>query len=284
MAMYSIRSRAGVLRTAQLRPAVQVVPGHAHRSARRSTRRRSPRTASGCWSTRSRIEFFAAVVRQAKLRRYVSSDHFSVDGTLLEAWASHKSFKPKDGPPPAAAGGPQRRGPVARRRSAPTTPTPRRPTPRPGCIARATTPPATLCYSGHLLMENRNALIVDAELTTADGYAERATAVEMLARLPTTRPAAHRRRRQGLRHQRVRRRRPRARVHPARRPEHHPATLRDRRAHHPTRRARRSACGSANGSRNPSAGSRPSAAAASSATSADNATGPGSRSPPPSTT
>ena len=44
-------------------------------------------------------EFFAAVVRQAKLRRYTSSDHFSVDGTLLEAWASHKSFKPKDNPP-----------------------------------------------------------------------------------------------------------------------------------------------------------------------------------------
>ena len=42
-------------------------------------------------------EFFAAVVGQAKLRRYLSSDHFSVDGTLLEAWASHKSFKPKDG-------------------------------------------------------------------------------------------------------------------------------------------------------------------------------------------
>src|SRR5918995_5473168 len=44
-------------------------------------------------------EFFAAVVRQAKLRRYLSSDHFSVDGTLLEAWASHKSFKPKEQPP-----------------------------------------------------------------------------------------------------------------------------------------------------------------------------------------
>ena len=44
-------------------------------------------------------EFFAAVVRQAKLRRYISSDHFSVDGTLLEAWASHKSFKPKDSEP-----------------------------------------------------------------------------------------------------------------------------------------------------------------------------------------
>src|SRR5688572_3287013 len=52
--------------------------------------------------------FFAAVVRQAQLRRYVSSEHFSVDGTLLEAWASHKSFKPKDdsgeGGPPAPAG------------------------------------------------------------------------------------------------------------------------------------------------------------------------------------
>ena len=44
-------------------------------------------------------EFFAAVVRQAKRRRYMSSEHFSVDGTLLKAWASHKSFKPKDGPP-----------------------------------------------------------------------------------------------------------------------------------------------------------------------------------------
>ena len=44
--------------------------------------------------------FFAVVVGHAKLRRYVSSDHFSVDGTLLEAWASHKSFKPKDGPSP----------------------------------------------------------------------------------------------------------------------------------------------------------------------------------------
>src|SRR5436305_2013973 len=44
--------------------------------------------------------FFAAVVRQAQLRRYVSSEHFSVDGTLLNAWASHKSFRPKDGPFP----------------------------------------------------------------------------------------------------------------------------------------------------------------------------------------
>src|SRR3954464_11398293 len=49
-------------------------------------------------------EFFAAVVRQAKLRRYMSSDPFSVAGTLVEAWASHKSFKPKDQPPAPPTG------------------------------------------------------------------------------------------------------------------------------------------------------------------------------------
>jgi transposase len=56
--------------------------------------------------------FFAAVVGQAKLRRYVSSDHFSVDGTLLEAWASKKSFQPKPEGPDAA--GTQRRGRLPR--------------------------------------------------------------------------------------------------------------------------------------------------------------------------
>src|SRR5258708_14285607 len=50
-------------------------------------------------------QFFAAVVEQARLRRYVSDDHFTVDGTLLEAWASVKSFKPKDGGPPSSGGG-----------------------------------------------------------------------------------------------------------------------------------------------------------------------------------
>jgi transposase len=59
-------------------------------------------------------EFFAAVVRQAKLRRYISSEHFSVDGTLLEAWASHKSFKPKGGPVVTGCGT-ELRGAVARR-------------------------------------------------------------------------------------------------------------------------------------------------------------------------
>ena len=182
-------------------------------------------------------EFFAAVVRQAKLRRYLSSDHFSVDGTLLEAWASHKSFKPKDGPPTEPPAG--RNVEVqwhGERRSNETHASTTDPEAR--LARKSNTAPAKLCYAGHLLMEHRSALIVDAELTTADGYAERATAIEMLARLPKT----------------ARRRTVAgdkgydtsgfiadswARVHPARRPEHITATLRDRRAHDPTRRPRR---------------------------------------------
>src|SRR3954452_15471993 len=119
-------------------------------------------------------EFFAAVVDQAKLRRYVSSDHFSVDGSLLEAWASHKSFKPKDGPPPEPPTG--RNAEVAwhgERRSNETHASTTDPESR---LARKSNgSPAKLCYSGHLLIEHRNALIVDAELPPADGYAERAT-------------------------------------------------------------------------------------------------------------
>ena len=128
--------------------------------------------------------FFAAVVRQAKLRRYVSSEHFSVDGTLLEAWASHKSFKPKDGPdgPGAPAG---RNVEVDFHGLKRSNQTHRSTTDPEALLARKSAgTPARLCYAGHLLMENRNALIVDAELTQADGYAERATAVELLARLP----------------------------------------------------------------------------------------------------
>lgn len=127
--------------------------------------------------------FFAAVVTQAKLRRYVSSEHFSVDGTLLEAWASHKSFRPKDGPEPPPP--PGRNAEVSfhgERRSNDTHVSSTDPEARLARKSNATA--AKLSYAGHLLMENRNALIVDAELTEASGYAERAAATEMLARQP----------------------------------------------------------------------------------------------------
>jgi transposase len=93
-------------------------------------------------------EFFAAVVRQAKPRRYISSDHFSVDGTLLQAWASHKSFKPKDGQPPAdppTDGTPRCSGTA---RNAPATRTRRPRTRSRGSTARASRPPRPCATRG----------------------------------------------------------------------------------------------------------------------------------------
>ena len=136
--------------------------------------------------------FFAVVVDEARLRRYVSSDHFSVDGTLLEAWASHKSFQPKDPPvdqsnevtDPAAQS--EGRNPEVdfhgQKRSNVTHQSTTDPEAR---LARKSSHTAAkLCFAGHVLMENRNGLIVDMELNVADGYAERSAAMTMLKRLP----------------------------------------------------------------------------------------------------
>lgn len=130
--------------------------------------------------------FFAAVVRQAKLRRYLSSEHFSVDGTLLEAWASHKSFKPKDG----SGKGPDGSGRNAELdfRGQPRSNTTHASTTDPEALLarKSNATAAKLSYAGHVLMENRNALLVDMELTQATGRAERESAAAMLARLPKT--------------------------------------------------------------------------------------------------
>lgn len=130
--------------------------------------------------------FFAAVVRHAKLRRYISSEHFSVDGTLLEAWASHKSFKPKDGSGPQDE--PKGRNDEVDFRGQPRSNQTHRSTTDPEALLarKSSAVAAKLCYAGHLLMENRSALIVDMDLTAADGKAERTTALEMLERLPKT--------------------------------------------------------------------------------------------------
>ena len=125
--------------------------------------------------------FFALVVAQAKLRRYISSEHFSVDGTLLEAWASHKSFKPKDGPPTPP--GPGRNQEVSFRGERRSNETHQSSTDPEARLARKSAGTAArLAYAGHLLMEHRNALIVDAELTEATGHAEREVALRMLKR------------------------------------------------------------------------------------------------------
>ena len=115
---------------------------------------------------------------------------------------------------------------------------------------------AKLCYAGHLLMEHRNALIVDAELTAATGYAERDTAVEMLGRLPATKRRRTVAGDKGYDTADFVRRTPTARVHPARRTQH--TNRRSAIDGRTTRHAGTSSVsGSANGSRNPSAGSRP---------------------------
>jgi transposase len=128
--------------------------------------------------------FFAAAVDQAKLRRYLSSDHFSVDGTVLEAWASHKSFKPNDHdpnePPP-----PGRNAQVSFHKEKRSNKTHTSTTdPEAKLYRKSAAAPAKMAYLGHVLMEHRNGLIVDMELTPADGYGERAAAVEMMDRLP----------------------------------------------------------------------------------------------------
>jgi hypothetical protein len=135
-------------------------------------------------------QFFALVVTQAKLRRYVSSDHFSVDGTLLEAWASHKSFQPKDGPPTSQPAG--RNAEVSfhgQRRTNETHASTTDPEARMARKSNATA--AKLSYAGHLLMEHRNALLVDIERaqpwTRASCHCERCSSCSRSTASSTTR-------------------------------------------------------------------------------------------------
>jgi transposase len=129
--------------------------------------------------------FFAAVVQQAHLRRYISGEHFSVDGTLVEAWASHKSFRPKDGDGRGGPPAPGRNAEVDYHGERRSNETHHSTTDPEACLARkGNGVAAKLSYAGHLLMENRSALIADMDLTSATGYAERETALALLRRLP----------------------------------------------------------------------------------------------------
>jgi transposase len=124
-------------------------------------------------------KFLAAVLSQDKIKGLLSSDHFSVDGTLLEAWASPKSFRPKDGSgdPPGAGRNGERDFHGERRRNdthaSTTDPDARLCRKGPGKEAR-------LSYMGHALMENRNGLIIDAVTTRASGHAERLAALALI--------------------------------------------------------------------------------------------------------
>jgi transposase len=126
-------------------------------------------------------KFMTAVLDQPRVKRLLSTDHFSVDGTLIEAWASMKSFKPKDGSgdPPASGGGRNAEADFhGQKRSNETHASTTDPEAR--LYRKGAGKEAKLCFMGHALMENRNGLVVEACLTEANGHAERIAALHMV--------------------------------------------------------------------------------------------------------
>ncbi len=129
-------------------------------------------------------EFLAVVLEEARRRRLLSEDHFTVDGTLLEAWASLKSFRPKDRSDGTPATG-ERNPSMDFHGEQRTNDTHQSTTDPEARLARkGRGKEAKLCFTGHVLMENRNGLVVDVALTQATGTAERDTALDMLDGVP----------------------------------------------------------------------------------------------------
>jgi transposase len=129
-------------------------------------------------------EFLAQVVAQARAKGLTSDEHFTVDGTLLEAWASLKSFQAKDGkqaPPPDDPGNPTVNF-HGEERSNETHES--KTDPEAQLARKSKGKEAKLSYNGNLLVENRNGLIVNAEVFTANGTAERDAALVMLEQIP----------------------------------------------------------------------------------------------------
>jgi len=157
----------------------------------------------------------AAILAHPEVRPLLSDEHFSVDGTLIKAWASMKSFQPKEGmatpddddpggpPPPADEASADPDKPPQQTETQPMPETARQPRnaevnfrgeKRSNATHASVTDPdarlykkspgaaAMLCFMGHTLMENRHGLVVQAELTHADGHGERKAALEMINR------------------------------------------------------------------------------------------------------
>ena len=133
-------------------------------------------------------QFFQIVRQQAEAADLLSSEHFSVDGTLIEAWASLKSFQPKDDQdqdPPESGGRNAEVDFKGQKRKNDTHQSTTDPDAR--LYRKGKGKEAKLCYMGHALMENRNGLVVDSRLTQATGTAEREAALEMAENIPGTR-------------------------------------------------------------------------------------------------
>ena len=127
-------------------------------------------------------KFLAAVLAQPRVKKLLSSEHFSVDGTLIEAWASLKSFRRKDGKD-NGGDGPGRNAERhfhGEKRSNETHESTTDPEAK--LYRKGDGQPAKLCYLGHALMENRNGLVVGGQVTTASGTAEREAALSLIDR------------------------------------------------------------------------------------------------------
>ena len=119
------------------------------------------------------VAFFNAVLKQADKKRWLSKEHFSVDGTLIQAWAGHKSFVRKDGKDDDDGGDFRGKSRSNETHESSTDPDSR--------LFRKGKTASELRFMGHTLMENRNGLIVNAMVTQADGHAEREAAKAMVA-------------------------------------------------------------------------------------------------------
>lgn len=131
--------------------------------------------------------FLSGVLKQAEKKRLLSREHFTVDGTLIEAWASVKSFRPKDGPPPAGGSGGRNDNVDFHGQTLSNDTHESSSDPQARLYRKGNNREAKLCYQGHLLMENRHGLIVDSCVTIASGTAERDAALSMLDARPRKR-------------------------------------------------------------------------------------------------
>jgi transposase len=129
------------------------------------------------FNTDTTKEFFHAVLKDAEERKLTSKEHFSVDGTLLKAWASQKSFRPKDEESNSDTSGQDFRG---EKRSNETHESKTDPDAR--LYKKSEGSAAELCYMGHVMMENRNGLAVECEVTVAETKQERECGLEMAKR------------------------------------------------------------------------------------------------------
>ena len=131
--------------------------------------------------------FFDGVQAQAVAHRLISDEHFTVDGTLVEAWAGHKSFKPKGTSPDRGPDDPG--NPTVDFRGQKRSNTTHASTTDPDArlYRKSFGTESKLCYAGHVLMENRNGLAINGRLTVATSRSEREAAQEMVRDIPGTR-------------------------------------------------------------------------------------------------